>query len=129
METHVPPEVRLVVELLWADLAFVRLVACVFAQVLKVEVFLRETLAAARTLERLVARVEALVVLRQVARFVERFVAVNTPGGREIGFVGQLDKLSVRREENERERLFELSGGSLRKKTTDLNAVGRFKLT
>lgn len=66
VQTHVAPQVRLVVELLGTLVALVGLVAGVLGQVLLVLDVAREALAAARALERLVAAVEGLVVLRQV---------------------------------------------------------------
>lgn len=66
VQTHVAPQVRLVVELLGTLVALVGLVAGVLGQVLLVLDVAGEALAAARALERLVAAVEGLVVLRQV---------------------------------------------------------------
>lgn len=77
VEAHVPPEVSFVVELLRTYLALVRLVAGVLLQVLRVQVLEGEPLAALIAFERLVAGVEALVMLRQVASLVEDLVALD----------------------------------------------------
>lgn len=77
VEAHVPSEVSFVVELLRTYLALVRLVTSVLLQVLRVQVLEGEPLAALIAFERLVARVEALVVLRQVASLVEDLVALD----------------------------------------------------
>lgn len=77
VEAHVPSEVSFVVELLRTYLALVRLVTGVLLQVLRVQVLEGEPLAALIAFERLVARVEALVMLRQVASLVEELVALD----------------------------------------------------
>lgn len=77
VEAQVPPKVSFVVELLGAYLALVWLVTGVLLQVLRVQVLEGEPLTTLIAFERLVARVEALVVLRQVASLVEYLVAFD----------------------------------------------------
>lgn len=77
VEAQVPPKVSFVVELLGTYLALVWLVTGVLLQVLRVQVLEGEPLTALIAFERLVARVEALVVLRQVASLVEYLVAFD----------------------------------------------------
>lgn len=77
VQAHVPSEVRLVVELLRANLALVRFFAGVLLQMLGVEILEWKSLTALIAFERLVARVEALVVLREVASLVENFVTLD----------------------------------------------------
>lgn len=87
VEAHVPPEVSFVVKLLRTYLALVRLVTGVLLQVLSVQVLEGEPLTALIAFERLVARVEALVVLRQVASLVEYLVALDALVKTVLGYV------------------------------------------
>ena len=66
------------VELFGAERTLVRLIAGVLLLVLAEQFCVLEALAAHVTFERLVAFVEGVVVLRQVAHSVERFVALST---------------------------------------------------
>lgn len=77
VEAQMPPKVSFVVELFGTYLALVRLVTGVLLQVLRVQVLEGEPLTALIAFERLVTRVEALVVLRQVASLVEYLVAFD----------------------------------------------------
>lgn len=77
VQTHVPSQVRLVIELFGALVALVGLIAGVFLDVLLVDLVDGEAFAAPLTLEGFVAAVEGLVVLGEVAGFVEDFVAVE----------------------------------------------------
>lgn len=76
MEAEVPPQIGLVVELLRTPLALVRLLARVLLQVLLVLRLSRKSLPTLGALERLNARVKALVMLRQIARLVEMLIAL-----------------------------------------------------
>ena len=77
VQAHVPPEVRLVVELLGTKVALVRLVPGVLAVVLLVLGLAGEPLSATRAFERFVARVEGLVVLGEVTRPIEYFITIE----------------------------------------------------
>lgn len=77
VEAHVPSEVGLVVKLLRTDLALVRFVAGMLLQVFRMQVLEGESFTALITFERFVARVEALVMLSQVACPVKNFVALD----------------------------------------------------
>lgn len=76
VKTHVPPQIRLVIELFRALFAFVRLITVVLVLVLLVLTVAGEPFATSATLERLVAVVEGFVVLREIARLHEGLVAV-----------------------------------------------------
>lgn len=78
VEAHVPPEVCLVIELLRANLALVWFVSSMLSQVLRVQTLKGKPLAALTTFKRLFARVEALVVLRQITGFIKILVALDT---------------------------------------------------
>ena len=78
VQAHVPPQIGLVIELFRTQRTLVRLVAGMLLLVLAEQFGVLEPFAAHVTLERLVALVERVVVLRQVADAVERLVALLT---------------------------------------------------
>jgi len=78
VQAHVPPQVRLVVELLGANLAFVGLVSLMFGHVLLIENLDWESFATLSTFERFLTIMEALVVLFQVAQAIKHFIALDT---------------------------------------------------
>ena len=77
VKTHVPAQIRLVVELLGTQWTLVRFVASVLLLVLVKQFRVRESLAAHVALERFVTFVESVVMLRQVANTIERFVTLG----------------------------------------------------
>jgi len=85
---HVSAQIRLVMELLGAQLALVRLVlGAVATQMRGVDILALEALAALLAAERVLTGVEALVVLREVAVLGELLVALQTlyPSGGQGG--------------------------------------------
>lgn len=77
VQAHVPPQVRLVIELFGALFALVGLLAGMLRDMVLVDHVAGEPFATPLTLERFIATVEGLVVLRQIAGFIEDFVAIE----------------------------------------------------
>lgn len=77
VQTHMTPEVSFVVELFRTNFALVRLLPRVFAQMFLEEELGREPLPTCVTLEWLVTRMETLVVLCEITRFVKHFVTIH----------------------------------------------------
>ena len=76
MQARVPPQVRLVVERFRALVALVRLVSGVLVSVQRVLLLIGEAFTAFSAFERPKHTVETLIMLRQVARFIEILVAL-----------------------------------------------------
>lgn len=76
VKTHVPSEICLVVELLGTQLTLEWLFPAMLRQMFLVRLIAGESFPAPVTLERLITRMECFVVLRQIARLVEYFVAL-----------------------------------------------------
>lgn len=75
VQAHVPAQVRFVVKFFGALIAFERFAAQMLFHVRLMGLLARESFAAALTLERLLARVECFIVLREIAGLVEHLVA------------------------------------------------------
>lgn len=77
VDASMPLEVSFVSEYLWAYVAFVLSRHRMHFRVLLVDFLVRKSFAALNAFIRLIARVKALVMLRQVAGLVEKLIAVD----------------------------------------------------
>lgn len=77
MNAGMPLEVSFVGEYLRADIATVPSRTGVHLDVFSVQFFVRKTLAALRAFKRLLARMEAFVMLRKIAASHKKFITVN----------------------------------------------------